>query len=129
MRMFPLYDIPYPVYATTTKVSGSGTKTFPDFHPSTSGHYWVSITFQDHFPDDSFQKITLRWANSQDSGDIFSNSGQTSVYGNYKAAESYWYHLDYNMTLDYYYLSQDVQNLQIRFYTSNPPSNWLPYSD
>ncbi|CAO4363140.1 unnamed protein product [Caenorhabditis nigoni] len=35
----------------------------------------------------------------------------------------------YSISLDYNYLGQDVQNIQIRFYSRDLPGNWLPYSD
>ncbi|PIC53904.1 hypothetical protein B9Z55_003393 [Caenorhabditis nigoni] len=126
---FPLYGYPYPVYATTIQVSGSGTKTLPDFYPAIEDWYMLAITFQDHcehyggirflisVPDDSFQNLTLRWLNSQDSGNVSFNSIQIPTTGNYLAVGVYWHYLDYKMTLDYNYLDQDVQNLQIRIYS------------
>ncbi|CAO4363166.1 unnamed protein product [Caenorhabditis nigoni] len=126
---FPLYGYPYPVYATTIQVSGSGTKTLPDFYTAIEDWYMLAITFQDHFPDDSFQNLTLRWLNSQDSGNVSFNSIQIPNTGNYLGVGVYWHHLDYKMTLNYNYLGQDVQNLQIRIYSKTPLNNWLPYSD
>ncbi|PIC53906.1 hypothetical protein B9Z55_003394 [Caenorhabditis nigoni] len=40
-----------------------------------------------------------------------------------------FYEVNYSISLDYNYLGQDVQNLQIRIYSAIAPNNWLPYSD
>ncbi|UMM14828.1 hypothetical protein L5515_002490 [Caenorhabditis briggsae] len=124
---------PFPVYATTIQVSGSGTKTLPDFHPLISDGCSISITYQDHVPDDSLQNITLRWTNPGDSGNFLVNSSDISTYhigGKYLGGSADFMGVNYKMALDYNYLGQDVQNLQIRIYSNFPlTNNWLPYSD
>ncbi|CAO4363141.1 unnamed protein product [Caenorhabditis nigoni] len=130
MTWFP-FDA-YPVYATTTKVSGSGTKALPDFHSPQLDDYWTAITYQDHVPIDSFQNLDLRWTNSQDFGSFSVNSRDAPDFSNGGAYIGVWNSfiaVNYNMSLDYNYLGQDMQNLQIRIYSQTPPDSWLPYSD
>ncbi|CAO4363137.1 unnamed protein product [Caenorhabditis nigoni] len=132
---FPIYEVIYPVYATSIRVSGSGTKTLPDFYPSVLSSYiydYISITYQDHVPIDSFQSLTLRWTNPEDYGNYTVNSSDVSDYwndGTYVLKGNFFFAVNYKMALDYNYLGQDVQNLQIRIYCDTSPSNWLPYSD
>ncbi|CAP33976.1 Protein CBG15868 [Caenorhabditis briggsae] len=115
---------PFPVYATTIQVSGSGTKTLPDFHPLISDGCSISITYQDHVPDDSLQNITLRWTNPGDSGNFL----VIRIGGKYLGGSADFMGVNYKMALDYNYLGQDVQNLQIRIYSNFPlTNNWLPY--
>ncbi|CAO4363138.1 unnamed protein product [Caenorhabditis nigoni] len=128
----PLYGFTWPIYATTIQVSGSGTKILPDFYPSIPSYYIISITYQDHVPDNSFQNLDLRWAEPEDSGNYTVDSSDVSDYwygGTYVVRWNYFVPVNHSMTLDYIYLNQDVQNLQIRIYSNNPPNNWLPYSD
>ncbi|CAO4363171.1 unnamed protein product [Caenorhabditis nigoni] len=132
IRWFPLYDYRYPVYATTIQVSGSGTKTLPDFYSHMRSYYWITITYHDHVPIDSFQNFNLRWTNSIDSGNSCFNSEEISNYwanGTYVEEWHSFYGVDYKMELDYNYSVPDLQNLQIRIYNYTPLNNWLPYSD
>ncbi|CAO4363149.1 unnamed protein product [Caenorhabditis nigoni] len=126
---FPIYDFPYPVYATTIQVSGSGTKILPDFYPPTLSLLKIDITYQDHVPDGSFLKHNLRWTNPGDSGNLSFDSSECD--GTYVGKWATFHHTmeKYTMELDYNYSGQDVQNLQIRFYSQIGPNNWLPYSD
>ncbi|PIC53852.1 hypothetical protein B9Z55_003372 [Caenorhabditis nigoni] len=126
---FPIYDFTYPVYATTTQVSGNGTKTLPDFYPSIGDRYWIAINYQDHVPIDSFQSLNLSWTNPEDSGNFTVYSSEAWGNGTYKYNKFHFYNVDYKVILDYNYLDQDVQNLQIRAYSQTPLNNWLPYSD
>ncbi|CAO4363151.1 unnamed protein product [Caenorhabditis nigoni] len=131
---FPIYVITSPIYATTIQVSGSGTKILPDFYPNTAYALKGVITYQDHVPDDSFQKLNLRWTNPGDSGNLSFDSSEVSdkwCGGTYVGKWEVFNHTmeRYTMELDYNYSGQDVQNLQIRFYSQIGPSKWLPYSD
>ncbi|CAO4363172.1 unnamed protein product [Caenorhabditis nigoni] len=128
---FPIYSYLYPVYATTTQVSGSGTKTLPDFYPPVSDFYDIAITYQDHVPDDSFQNLTLRWTSPVESGSINFNSRDVSDWygGTYARSGSINNVANCKMSLVYNYSGQDAQNLQIRIYSKTPPRTWLPYSD
>ncbi|CAO4363134.1 unnamed protein product [Caenorhabditis nigoni] len=129
---FPIFNTLYPVYATTIQVSGSGTKTLPNFHPPIELQYLILISYQDHVPDDSFQSLTLRWANPRDSGNFRFDSGDVSDHWGNGTIAIQWgnfLNVDYNITLDYTYSGHDVQNLQIRIYSWIPLHNWLPYSD
>ncbi|PIC19767.1 hypothetical protein B9Z55_025190 [Caenorhabditis nigoni] len=129
---FPISGTLYPVYATTIQVSGKGKKTLPDFYPSITGSYLIAITYQDHVPDNSFRSFNLHFFNPGDSGNFKSYPhGSSDLWddGNY-IAQSFWFlNLDYKMTLDYNYSGHNVQNLQIRVYSSFESSNWLPYND
>ncbi|CAO4367052.1 unnamed protein product [Caenorhabditis nigoni] len=117
----PLYEPPYPIYATTIQVSGAGTKTLPDFYPSRTDDYLIEITYQDHVPDDSFQMLNLRWTNVGDSGSYNVYSENVSYKWHGGTLTSGWgsFHgVNYSISLVYnYYLGQDVQNLQIRIYS------------
>ncbi|PIC53864.1 hypothetical protein B9Z55_003376 [Caenorhabditis nigoni] len=129
---FPLYNHPYPAYATTIQVSGSGTRTLPDFHISASHDNHIAITVQDHVSDDSLQKLILRWTNPDDSGNYTvgpSNISTSWHGGSLRGYLGYLPLFNYSMSLDYDYSGHDVQNLQIRIYSLTAPSNWLPYSD
>ncbi|UMM20063.1 hypothetical protein L5515_015428 [Caenorhabditis briggsae] len=117
---FPLYDYRYPVYAATVQVSGSGTKTLPDFHSPVSDIYWIAITYQDHLPINSFQNLTLRWTSPEDS-ESWSVNLQFDVAemdgGNFEGSYSDFSAVNYSMTLAYNYSGQDVEALQIRIYS------------
>ncbi|CAO4363144.1 unnamed protein product [Caenorhabditis nigoni] len=128
---FPIYAYPWPVYATTVQVSGSGTKTLPNFYPPVSHNYFMAITIQDHVPIDSFQSLNLLWTNPGDSGNFSVSPSLVSSWagGNYGTHGPFISNVNHNMTLEYNYSGQDVQNIQIRFYSWIPPNNWLPYSD
>ncbi|CAO4363165.1 unnamed protein product [Caenorhabditis nigoni] len=129
---FPLYGVNYPVYSTTIQVSGSGTKTLLNFHPIISDWCKIAITYQDHFPIDSFQNFNLRWDNPLNSGKFTFDLREVSTYwsfGTYVTNYISFQNVDYKMTLDYSYFGQDVENLQIRIYSAIPLNNWLPYSD
>ncbi|PIC53829.1 hypothetical protein B9Z55_003360 [Caenorhabditis nigoni] len=128
---FPLFA-PYPVYATTIQLSGSGTKSLPHCYLPHPDNYYIALTFQDHVPIDLFQNLNLRWTNSEDSGSFQVVSKDISVVwdnGTYSSGWSGFGYTIYSMSLDYSYLGQDVQNLQIRIYSRTPLDNWLPYSD
>ncbi|CAO4363154.1 unnamed protein product [Caenorhabditis nigoni] len=128
----PMFSSPYPAYATTVQVSGSGTISLPDFYPSIGDRYWIAINYMNHVPLDSFQSINLRWTNPSDSGNfaVDSNDASSAYYaGTYAYAYFTFHATNYNMTLDYNYLGLDAQNLQIRIYSQTPLNNWLPYSD
>ncbi|CAO4362907.1 unnamed protein product [Caenorhabditis nigoni] len=131
----PLYDVPYLVYAVNVQVSGKGTITLPNFHPSDSYYYQIFITFQDHVDDESMRRLSLRWTNPEDpeySADYTIYLLDVFMYwggGTYVANEFYILNVNLNMTLEYSYSGQDVQNIQIRIESSIPPSNWLPYID
>ncbi|PIC53849.1 hypothetical protein B9Z55_003371 [Caenorhabditis nigoni] len=117
---FPIFNTLYPVYATTIQVSGSGTKTLPNFHPPIELQYLIMISYQDHVPDDSFQSLTFRWANPRDSGNFRFDSGDVSDHWGNGTIAIQWgnfLNVDYNITLDYTYSGHDVQNLQIRLYS------------
>ncbi|PIC11958.1 hypothetical protein B9Z55_028751 [Caenorhabditis nigoni] len=129
---FPMFATPYPVYATTVQVNGSGTINLPDLYLPKSDDYWVAITYQDHVPIDSFQNLNLRWTNPGDSGNFAVNSNDVSGVedgGTYACGWNGFGATNYSMTLEYSYSSQDMQNLQIRIYSGTPLNNWLPYSD
>ncbi|UMM21992.1 hypothetical protein L5515_003435 [Caenorhabditis briggsae] len=86
----------------------------------------------DHAPIDAFRNLNLRWTNSQDHENFSVNSNNITngwYGGTYVGNRNNFYGGHYNMTLDYNYSGQDVQNLQIRIYSNEPTSNWLPYSD
>ncbi|PIC53888.1 hypothetical protein B9Z55_003387 [Caenorhabditis nigoni] len=124
----PMFSSPYPVYATTVQVTGSGTIGLPDLYLPLSNDYWVAITYQDHVPIDSFQSLNLRWVNPSDSGSFTVVAG--AYYAGTYAYDYFTFHAtNYKMTLDYNYSGPDVQNLQIRVYSQTPLNNWLPYSD
>ncbi|UMM42928.1 hypothetical protein L5515_018580 [Caenorhabditis briggsae] len=129
---FPISGTLYPVYATTIQVSGKGKKTLPDFYPSITGAYLIALTYQDHVPDNSFRNFNLHFVNPGDSGNFKGyQDGSSDLWddGNY-IAQSFWFlNLDYKMTLNYNYMGQDVQNLQIRIYSPFATNNWLPYND
>ncbi|PIC14015.1 hypothetical protein B9Z55_027336 [Caenorhabditis nigoni] len=129
---YPTYLYPYPVYATTIRVSGNGTKNLPGFYPSNSELHYVSITYQDHVPDDSFQNLNLRWIRSGDSRNFPFDSSDVSDhwYGGTYANDLIRFDKAYYwMAMDYNYTGQDVHNIQIRIYSGTPLNNWLPYSD
>ncbi|PIC11338.1 hypothetical protein B9Z55_029148 [Caenorhabditis nigoni] len=130
---FPTIENLYPVYAMTIQVSGSETTPLPDFNPSVTKYYWTAIAYQDHVPIDSFRSLNLRWTNSQDYGNFSVNSNNITdgwYGGTYVGNRNNFYGgVNYNIALDYNYSGEDVQNLQIRIYSSEPTSNWLPYSD
>ncbi|CAP23287.2 Protein CBG02156 [Caenorhabditis briggsae] len=127
----PLFNAPYPIYAATIQVSGSGTKTFPDFYSPSARMYWVGITYQDHVPIDSFQYLKFCLTNHQGNASVSVSSRDVSYWddGNYLGQPSWLINVDYRVTLDYNYLGGDMQHLQFRIYTITPNSNWLPYSD
>ncbi|CAO4373074.1 unnamed protein product [Caenorhabditis nigoni] len=125
----PLYGPAYPVYATTMQVSGNGTQTLPDLNLPASSDYLIEITCQDHFPLDSFQKLTLRWANAGASGHLTVESS-VALHGITLASGWNSFHeVNYSMSLDYNYTGPYVQNLQIRVYSEIVTNSWLPYSD
>ncbi|PIC12061.1 hypothetical protein B9Z55_028682 [Caenorhabditis nigoni] len=128
---FPLFNAPYPIYAATVQVSGSGAITLPDFYPPTANMYWVAITYQDHVPIDTFQYLKFGLTNNQGNGSFSVKSREISYWddGNYLGQPSWFMNANYKITLDYDYLGRDVQHLQFRIYTIIPNSNWLPYSD
>ncbi|CAO4363173.1 unnamed protein product [Caenorhabditis nigoni] len=151
---FSFYESPYPVYATTIQASGSGTKTLPDFYNKgiLAKKYLISITYQDHVPIDSFRNLNLHWTSPEGSGNykIPRDSGKfraiyfcpqdiedlrrvnTISYNmqyNFAIDRLHFLDADYKMTLDYNYTGSDVQNFQLRIYSSSPSSKWLPYSD
>ncbi|UMM40060.1 hypothetical protein L5515_016837 [Caenorhabditis briggsae] len=127
----PLFSAPYPIYAATIQVSGSGTKTFPDFYSPSARMYWVGITYQDHVPIDSFQYLKFCLTNHQGNASFSVSSRDLSYWddGNYFCQPSWLMNVYYKITLDYNYLGGDMQHLQFRIYTITPNSNWLPYSD
>ncbi|CAO4363133.1 unnamed protein product [Caenorhabditis nigoni] len=130
----PISGAIYAVYATTVQVSGNGTKTLPDFHPPINirDDYWTVITCQDHIPIDSFQNLNISWTNSRDYVNFSLNSSDVSYHwvgGTLSFVRQIFNGVNYNMNMDFNYLGQDVQSLQIRMYNTEPPSNWLPYSD
>ncbi|CAP38206.2 Protein CBG21385 [Caenorhabditis briggsae] len=128
---FPLYDYRYPVYAATIQVSGSGTKTLPDFHSPVSDIYWIAITYQGHLPINSFRNLTLRWTNPEDSESWSDNLHDVAELdgGNFEGSYSDFSAVNYSMTLAYNYSGQDVEALQIRIYSQTSSDNWLPCSD
>ncbi|PIC53856.1 hypothetical protein B9Z55_003373 [Caenorhabditis nigoni] len=127
IRWSPLWLYPYPVYATTIQLSGSGTKILPDFFPAIEDTYIPAITYQDHFPDDSFQNLTLRWTNPRDTGidgiepvEVFNHWGG----GNYENMNCNFLNVNYTMTLEYTY-SDDTSCLP----TDHPKTLLFAYSN
>ncbi|PIC53874.1 hypothetical protein B9Z55_003380 [Caenorhabditis nigoni] len=120
---FPLYSYPYPVYATTVQISGSWTTALPDWFPPVSDIYLIAVTYQDHVSDGSLQDFFFCWNNPKDSGSFSVLPTDVDDYwhgGNYESLEpdNFRQGYDYSMVLDYNYTSQDVQNVQIRIYSS-----------
>ncbi|PIC14163.1 hypothetical protein B9Z55_027165 [Caenorhabditis nigoni] len=84
IKLFPLYGILYPVYATNIQVFGSGTQTLPDFflaNQSVSDQYWIAITFQDHAKCQcSWMSLNEHNIDSIADSPFFANISQNLVY-------------------------------------------------
>ncbi|KAF1755111.1 hypothetical protein GCK72_021680 [Caenorhabditis remanei] len=113
----------YLVYSVNAVVIKSGTVALPIFNSPLVGYYYICMTLQDHGFLDTFRMVHLTWS---DAGSlIISGSFEETVeshidFGNTTYTQKGPYTLDaipYDMTLQYEFLGETTEVLQIRIYS------------
>ncbi|KAF1755108.1 hypothetical protein GCK72_021677 [Caenorhabditis remanei] len=124
----------YLVYSFNAKVTNSGNVTLPIFNSPQVGNYYICMTLQDHGSLDTFRMVHLTWYNegSSNSGSFEETVESHTDFGNTTYTNKGPYTLDavpYNLTLQYEFLGETTEVLQIRIYSVQAVDFWVPYNN
>uniref|UniRef100_A0A1I7TTP2 Structural protein n=1 Tax=Caenorhabditis tropicalis TaxID=1561998 RepID=A0A1I7TTP2_9PELO len=126
---------PYQTYSVNVKVSGVGTRSLPIQRAPDAAYYYHYMTIQEQRPHNSFQNITLQWANLDDPTDFqYVSVDEPYIYYHFKNGNFFdWFYEyskgNYTMNLKFNYTDTDVHTLQIRTFRQEPVDFWIPYQD
>ncbi|CCD63950.2 C-type lectin domain-containing protein [Caenorhabditis elegans] len=120
---------PQPIYCANPEVSGQNTIELPAIDILSSESYWVSVLTQDHGPLDAFQSFNLTWSSSEYGGNTLNSSSTQGLYG---LVGLNWFPFNaetYSMKLQYNYINNINEVIQVRLYGVRAQRDWLPYCD